>query len=242
LLDLHCVWEGRDLDHSWFTWWKTRAFKHLRALPLLVTWGVWLARNSFIFKGTPHSPEITAAKSVTLLPSFLSQSPRPSPSQPQGVVIDSASPWGFFDGASQQNICGGGGLLFLSASHYFIMTFGFRPGTNNFAELMSLKLLIAFTIEKGCLSLKVYGDSLNIINWIKGTQRCLNTRLAALVEDITRLQTSFDTFVCQHVYRENNKEADQRSKEELNLAMGQCKIIEHYNEQANEYLHRPFLD
>jgi hypothetical protein len=150
LLNLHCVWEGRDLDHSWFTWWKTRAFKHLRALPLLVIWGVWLAQNSFIFKGTPPSPEITVARSVALLPSFLSQSPRLSTRQPQEVVIDSSSPWGFFDGASQQNICGGGGLLYLSASHYFIMTFGFGPGTNNFAELLSLKLLIAFAIEKGC--------------------------------------------------------------------------------------------
>jgi ribonuclease HI len=208
----------------------------------LVIWGVWLARNSFIFKGVPPSPEITTAKSIALLSSFLSQSPRPSPRQPQEIEIDSSSPWGFFDGASQQNICGGGGLLFLSASHYFIMTFGIGPGTNNFAELLSLKLLIAFAIEKGCLSLKVYGDSLNVINWIKGTQRCLNTRLVALVEDIARLQTSFDTFVCQHVYRENNKEADQRSKEGLNLAMGQWKITEHHNEQAYEYMHRPFLD
>jgi ribonuclease HI len=157
-------------------------------------------------------------------------------------MIDSSSPWGFFDRASQQNICGGGGLLFLSVVHYFIMTFGFGPRTNNYAELMSLKLLIDFAIEKGCLSLKVYGDSLNVINWIKGTQRCLNTRLVALVEDITRLQTSFDTFVCQHVYRGNNKEADQWLKEGLNLAMGQWKIIEHHNEQGNEYLQRPFLD
>jgi hypothetical protein len=38
LLNLHCVWEGRDLDHSWFTWWKTRDYKLLRALPLLVIW------------------------------------------------------------------------------------------------------------------------------------------------------------------------------------------------------------
>jgi ribonuclease HI len=123
-------------------------------------------------------------------------------------MIDSSSPSGFFDGASQQNICGGAGLLFLSASHYFIMSFGFGLGTNNFGELMSLKLLIAFAIEKGCLSLKVYGDSLNVINWIKCTQSCLNTRLVALVEDITRLHTSFDTFVCQHVHKKNNKEAD----------------------------------
>jgi hypothetical protein len=72
LLYLHCVWDGRDLEHSWITWWKTRAFKHLRALPLLAIWGVWLAQNSFVFKGTPPSLEISAAKIFSLLSSFLS--------------------------------------------------------------------------------------------------------------------------------------------------------------------------
>jgi hypothetical protein len=85
LLNLHCVWEGRDLEHSWHTWWKKRDYKLLRALPLLVIWGVWLARNSFIFKGIPPSPEHTAASSVTLLPMFLSQSSSPSSRQPQEV-------------------------------------------------------------------------------------------------------------------------------------------------------------
>jgi hypothetical protein len=107
---------------------------------------------------------------------------------------------------------------------------------------MSYKLLIVFSIEKGCRRLKVYGDSLNVINWIKGTQRCLNIRLARLVEDIKQLQTNFDFIDCQHVYREKNKEADQRSKEGINLAMGQWKIIEQHNEQPIEYWHSPFLE
>jgi hypothetical protein len=72
-------------------------------------------------------------------------------------VIDSSSPWGFFDGASQQNLFGGGGFLYLSTSHYFIMTFSLGPGTNNFAELLSLKILISFAIGKGCQTLKVLG-------------------------------------------------------------------------------------
>jgi ribonuclease HI len=49
------------------------------------------------------------------------------------------------------------------------MTYGLGMGRNNFFELMSLKLLIAFVIEKGCHSLIAYGDSMNVINWIRGT-------------------------------------------------------------------------
>jgi len=62
------------------------------------------------------------------------------------------------------------------------------------------------------------------------------------VEDIACLQTSFDTFFLQHVYKENNKEAYQWLKEGINLSMGQWKIIEQHNEQAYEYMHRSFLD
>jgi hypothetical protein len=31
-------------------------------------------------------------------------------------------------------------------------------------------------------------------------------------------------------------------KEGINLVMGQWKIIEHHNEQSNEYWHSPFLE
>jgi hypothetical protein len=71
-------------------------------------------------------------------------------------------------------------------------------GSNNYAELMNLKLLISLTIEKDCHSFTVFGDSMNVINWIRGTQRCTNTRLANIVEDIKFLQTSFDSLTCRH--------------------------------------------
>jgi hypothetical protein len=63
---------------------------------------------------------------------------------------------------------------------FFVPTSGLGTGTNN----MSYKLLIGFALKKGFRRLKVYGDSLNVINWIKGTYRCLNIRLSRLVEDI----------------------------------------------------------
>jgi len=104
------------------------------------------------------------------------------------------------------------------------MTFGLGMGTNNFFELLSLKLLISFAIEKGCHSLNVFVDSMNVMNWIRGTQRCSNTRLYTLVEDITLLHTYFDSLTFQHVYRQRNKEADRRSEEGLHLALGQWKV------------------
>jgi hypothetical protein len=62
------------------------------------------------------------------------------------------------------------------------------------------------------------------------------------VEDIFFLQTSFESIICQHVYREHNKEVDWRSKEGIHLDLGQWEVTEFQNYQVQEYLHQPFLE
>ena len=56
-------------------------------------------------------------------------------------LIDKTLPWGYFDGASQdrQLSCGGGRFLFKSESFHFSV--GLGRGSNNYAELMTLRLL-----------------------------------------------------------------------------------------------------
>ena len=76
---------------------------------------------------------------------------------------------GFFDGAAQNNICGGGVLLFIIESHVYELGAGLGEGSDNFVELMSLKLLLVFAAEKGCRNINILGDSMNVINWTKGT-------------------------------------------------------------------------
>ena len=60
------------------------------------------------------------------------------------MEFDKSVPWGFFDGATKNNYCGGGALLFLLETHLFELVVGLGEGSNNFAELMSLKLLLIF--------------------------------------------------------------------------------------------------
>jgi ribonuclease HI len=43
---------------------------------------------------------------------------------------------------------------------------GLGPGTTNYVELMSLKLLLIFAKEKNVNSLHIFGDSLNVIKWV----------------------------------------------------------------------------
>ena len=103
-------------------------------------------------------PDITAAKILAILSSFPQSIERFKARQIQEEDIDKSNPWGYFYGASQNNRCGGGGILFLSDTH-FSLTFGLDTRSNNYAELMSLKLLIYFAIEKECHSFTIFGDS-----------------------------------------------------------------------------------
>jgi ribonuclease HI len=185
-----------------------RENKAFRVLSLLIIWGVWLVRNTLIFKEVSVEPEITTLKSLSIYSSYSPTVGRVKTRIIQEEFIDKTKPWGFFYGASQNNRCGGGGILYFSESHYFTLTSGLGTETNNYVELMSLELLTAFTLEKNCKIVIVFGDLKNVINWINGTQRCTNIRLVNIVEDINFLQTAFDYLTCRHVYRERNEEAD----------------------------------
>ena len=59
-------------------------------------------------------------------------------------VIDKTFAWGFFDGSAARDpiFSGAGGMLFLSDVHFFSFKAGLGVGTNNFAELCALKLLL----------------------------------------------------------------------------------------------------
>ena len=169
---------------AWDSWWRRTPQKQHKILPLLVIWGIWLARNKAIFKETPSTSAITGAMSVGFFNSYPIHIRVVRERRILEVEIDKTTPWAFFDGEAQNNSCGGGVVLFLTESHFFVLSMGLGGGTNNFAELMSLKLLLMFAVEKGCTALNILGDSMNVINWINQTQECRHLRLAHVIYSI----------------------------------------------------------
>jgi hypothetical protein len=147
LLDLHCSWIGPSLEQAWQDWWSTRNYRGFRALPLLVIWGVWIARNSLIFKGVSLVPEITVAKSISILSSLSTYVERVKTRQFQEEVIDKTKPWGFFMEHHKTIFVGRRDSLFFRLSLLFLDLW-LRDGNKQLCKLMSLKLLISFTIEK----------------------------------------------------------------------------------------------
>jgi ribonuclease HI len=89
---------------------------------------------------------------------------------------------------------------------------GLGPSSNNYVELMSLKLLLTFVGEKGITTIQIFRDSLNVINWVRKTQAYHNIQLLSLLEEIFRFMDSFDSIPFRHVYMEFNMDTDNLSK------------------------------
>ena len=75
--------------------------------------------------------------------------------------IDKSSPWGYFDGSvvGVPQLCGVGGLLYINDDHYVTFKVGLGSGTNNLAEIFSLKLLLTLALEKQISNMQIFGDS-----------------------------------------------------------------------------------
>ena len=73
--------------------------------------------------------------------------------------IDKSSLWGYFDGSTAgiPQICGVGGILHLSDEHSFAFFAGIGLGTNNYAELLALELLIILALKQWVQTLQILG-------------------------------------------------------------------------------------
>jgi hypothetical protein len=69
-LKQNCLWAGESMESAWKTWTDTPGNKDFKALPLLISWGIWLARNSEIFKekATPRTNSSTKPINTCPLP------------------------------------------------------------------------------------------------------------------------------------------------------------------------------
>lgn len=63
--------------------------------------------------------------------------------------MDRSKPWAYFDGSSQfGGQCGGEAILHLNEQHSFKLKSGLGQGSNNYAKLLSLKIIFIFSLEE----------------------------------------------------------------------------------------------
>jgi ribonuclease HI len=119
-----------------------------------------------------------------------------------------------FDGCSKSNpgLAGAGAVIYhfdkeIWAESFFIG----ELFTNNHAEYAGLILGLQQSKALGIKHLKVEGDSLLVINQMKGLYKCKSMNLIELYEKARELESNFETIEYEHIYRNKNKRADELS-------------------------------
>lgn len=123
-----------------------------------------------------------------------------------------------FDGCSKGNpgMAGAGAVIYRLDQEYWSGTlFVGESFTNNHAEYAGLILGLQQAKSLGIKQLKIEGDSLLVINQMKGIYKCKSINLIELYEEARKLETYFDNIEYLHVFRNQNKRADELS----NLAL-----------------------
>jgi len=179
-----------------------------------------------IFQDKDTPAAITATQGAAIYSSLPDpKGPSPQRIAPELQILEGV-PWSFFDGASQNIIAGAGLIIHLSPSHSLKASVGLGTGSNNYAELNALKLLLCWLIHRHTLSIQIFGDSQNVIRWVNGLSSCRNQALKHILGEVQRLKSMFNSFSICHIYRERNVMADQLSKVGLHQDFGSWKIEE----------------
>eukprot|EP00253_Pinus_taeda_P029860 PITA_29860 len=214
---------------------------NLKNLPPIISWGVWIARNKATFQEVFIPAESIAIQSSAIFSSI------PEPEESRNKPLNRAEqirpnmPWAYFDGASQNQTAGAGLVIHLNESHSISASVGIGSGSNNFAEMSALKLLLCWLIQRHIFAIQIFGDSLNVTKWLNGNNRCQNYMLRPLLEEIMILKQSFNVFYLDHIYRNKNEDADKLSKEALQQAMGSWQVTEFQQGHAQISTQPPFV-
>ena len=120
-----------------------------RSLPVIVSWFTLKAWNQCCFEDIKPKSVVVTSLCLGLLHAYPLDNRVLNLRMVVNEQIDKESAWRYFDGsvAGVSQICGVGGILYLSDEHSFAFSAGLGLGTNNFAKLLALKLLITLALK-----------------------------------------------------------------------------------------------
>jgi len=133
---------------------------------------------------------------------------------------------GFFDGAAVDGMGGCGFILHINKEHFYRGWTGLLMCTNNLAEITAVWTLLFWANKLDTKDLRVYGDSLLVINWLLGSSMMHASNLTHRGSRIKDLMKQFEHIHFQHIFREHNMEADSLSKKGISCPEGWLQIEE----------------
>jgi ribonuclease HI len=132
-----------------------------------------------------------------------------------------------FDGCSKNNpgLAGAGAVIYhldkeIWADSFFVG----EIFTNNHAEYAGLILGLQHAKLLGIKNLKIEGDSLLVINQMKGLYKCKSLNLIDLYDKVKKLEMHFDYIEYNHVLRNKNKRADELSNIAVDKYLANLKV------------------
>jgi ribonuclease HI len=229
-LNISTLWSGNNVKACFQNWIQSNS--SLALLPLHLCWLIWLSRNAAIFNDKKSSFHFISSLILTEATNHgKTLQSKPPDRRPFHIPFDRAVAW--FDGASQQGgaLCGAGGKIALNPHTCICWTLNCGQGTNTKAELIGAWTSLVLASRHTDVLL-LLGDSKLTIDWLNGLA---DFRVAALncwkdrTKDATLL---FSKLTFQHIFREENSEADSLSKKALLLPPSQISFS--YWEDGNE--------
>lgn len=124
----------------------------------------------------------------------------------------------YFDGCSKGNPgkAGAGAVIYKNNMEIFsISIFVGEKETNNVAEYSGLVIGLKEAVKLTIKNLEVKGDSQLVIKQMKGEYQVKASSLLKLFQEAKTLQKQFDKITFTHVYRTENKRADELSNKGL---------------------------
>jgi ribonuclease HI len=95
--------------------------------------------------------------------------------------------------------------------------------TNNVAEYYGLIAALDYAQSKGVRAFRVESDSELLVRQMLGHYKVKSPDLRPLFERAKKMSSTFETFRIDHVYREQNSEADALANEALDETSGRSK-------------------
>jgi ribonuclease HI len=96
--------------------------------------------------------------------------------------------------------------------------------TNNVAEYYGLIAALDYAQSHGIRALRIESDSELLVNQMRGRYKVKSAELRPLFERARKMSQSFESFKIDHVYREQNREADALANEALDETSGRSPV------------------
>ena len=133
-----------------------------------------------------------------------------------------------FDGGSRGNpgISGAGAVLYHDDREIWSGSFFVGENeTNNYAEYAGLIAGLQQAVDLHITHLLVEGDSLLVVNQLRGLYKCRSPNLIEMYAQAKQLETHFASVSYAHVLRRRNKRADELANNAMDQYVKDMSLI-----------------